>query len=243
MFPAAILLVTLKSKAVHRAAIRVKSLTMPRQKSERDAAVEKIIDLLAEHIEQMSTLQKMLDSATSELQKVKALHSDAEVRHQQDLEEANRSKGELENRLAIASERMHVEGQLQGELDKVRAEHIHGFNSLQEQVRHAEEELRKAIRSRAELETLYQTTMADLTRTKEDYEVRLSRATLQSSDAIRHLEGDLANIKFKQAEDMCKLEDQLKHSVEEVGRLQVRLQEKVDSCDRERQTYAMRNSR
>jgi len=187
------------------------------------------------HTEQITTLRKMLDSTANELQEAQALHLDAEVRHRQVQEETNRSKAELEQRLAIVLERMHTEGQLKNELEKVRVDHIREVGRLQEQVRCAEEQLQEVIRSRAELETLYQTTMTDLTRTKEDYEARLSRAL----DATRQLGDDQANAKFKHAEDQSELEGRLKHSVEETGRLQVQLQEEVERRERERQTHTL----
>jgi chromosome segregation ATPase len=185
-----------------------------------------------EHTEQMSTLQKMLDSTANDLQEAKAFHSGAEVRHQQALEEANRSKEELESRLTVALERM----QAGGELEKLRADHVEEVGCLQAQIQHAEEQLQDV---RAELEALHHTTQKDLTRTKDDYEARLSQVTLQSLDATRQLEHDLVNAKFNHAENLGELEGQLKHSVEEIGRLQVRLQEEVDCCNGERKTHIL----
>lgn len=208
-----------------------------RQRSDANAISESqtMDQLRVEHTEQMHTLQIMLDTTANKLQETKAFHLDAEVCHQQALHEANRSKVELESRLTVALQHTQAEG----ELEKLRADHVREVGRLQEQIRRAEGQLQEAIRARADLETLYQTAMVDLTRTKEDYEARLSQATLQSLDATRQLEDDLATAKFKYAEDLGESESKLKQSVEVVGCLQVRLQDEVDSRDRERQMHTL----
>lgn len=184
-----------------------------------------------DHTEQMKTLQQSLNSAINELQESTALRMDAEARHQEAMQETNQTKVELESRLTAALEHM------QNDLEKGRADHIKEVNCLQEQMRGVEEQLQDAIRSRAELENLHQTVVTDLMRTKEDHEAHLSQATLQSLDALRQLEGDLANAKAKHAEDLDELEGRLKDSVEEVGRLQIRLQDELDRHDMEKQTH------
>jgi chromosome segregation ATPase len=196
-----------------------------------------IDQLLGEHTEQKVALQKMLGSTAAELQGLKVRHSDAELCHQQALEEANRSKVELESHLAVALERLQANVQLEGELVKLRADHMKEIDGLQEQIRRVENELQDIIRCRAELEIVHQTIM---TRTKEEYEAHLSKATLQSLDATRQHEDDLANVKIKHAEAVGDLERQLKHVVEEVGCLQARLQEEVDIRDTEIQTLKVK---
>jgi chromosome segregation ATPase len=201
-----------------------------RQRSDANAISESqtIDQLRGEHSEQMATLQKMLDSTVYELQEAKAHHSDAEVHHQKVIEEASRSKTELESRLAAALERTQTVGQLKGELAKAHTDHAEEVNELQEQIRRDDEQLQEVIRSRAELETLHQTTATELTRTKEDYEAQLSKVTLLSSDTHRQLEDDLAAVK-----------GQLEHSVDELKGLQIRLQEEIDARDRERQKHTL----
>jgi chromosome segregation ATPase len=201
-----------------------------RQRSDANAISESqtIDQLRGEHSEQMATLQKMLDSTVYELQEAKAHHSDAEVHHQKVIEEASRSKTELESRLAAALERTQTVGQLKGELAKAHTDHAEEVNKLQEQIRRDDEQLQEVIRSRAELETLHQTTATELTRTKEDYEAQLSKVTLLSSDTHRQLEDDLAAVK-----------GQLEHSVDELKGLQIRLQEEIDARDRERQKHTL----
>jgi chromosome segregation ATPase len=189
---------------------------------------EVITQLRAEHAEQLTDLQKQLDVVSCELQEVQARYTDANVSHQQELDEADRSRKELESHLTAVSERTRV---------GLAEAHAEELNRLQKRIDTVNEELRNAIRSRNEFETLYQAAATELARNKEDYEARLSKATLQSLDATRQLEDDLANTKFRHAEDVGDLEGQLKRSAEEIGRLQVRLREEVYRYDQDQQAH------
>lgn len=205
-----------------------------------DVEAQTMAQLHSEYTEKLSVLQNKLTSVVSELEETKSQQADSEARHNQAIEEAYQSKQELEDRLVNLSTRVvEAEGQLEAELEQARAGHLEESNRKQEQITRINEELKQAIRSHSEAESAHQATLTELTMTREEYEARLSRAALQTLDATRQLEDDFANVRLKHAEALGELEDQLKYTVEEISRLQIRLQQEVESRDKDRQTHMM----
>lgn len=216
------------TKATLHALDQERSELRNRTDAEPELNAQAITQLRAEHAEQLATLQEKLDDVSRELQERQTRHDEACVRNHQALEETEQSRKELASQLVAASDRTRAE---------LMEAHADELNRLQKRIDSLDEELRNAVRSRNELTTLNQTRAAEFTRTKEDYEARLSKATLQSLDTNRQLKEDLVDIKFKHAEDVGELEARLKHSMEEIGLLQARLQEVVQKHDQDQQVH------
>lgn len=215
-------------------------LTDLRERSNANAVAESqsMDQLRAQHMEEINDLQQMLAGASLELEDTKKRHLDVENRLHQSMEQASRSKVDLEARLAAMLECAQAGDQLEEELNRTRTEHATETSRLKEEVRRADEDLQGAIRAHAEIKTLHQDALAQVTQSKEDYEAQLSRVTQQSLETTQQLEESLAVAGSKHIENVGELERQLKQVVEEVGKLQVRLRDEVDVREQERRDHA-----
>lgn len=196
-----------------------------------DAEAQAMAKLRSEHLEQQGALQTRLNATMVELQQVQEKHAELETRHQQTIEELT-ARVEALSVLENAKESLGVE------LAQARDEHTAELSRLQDQLKQTQDERQAAVQAHSELNDAHHNTVTELTRTKEDYEGRLSRATLENLEATRKLEENLANGRVAHAEALGNLEDQLKHSTEEVGRLQGQLQEEVAGRNQDRQSHA-----
>ena len=199
------------------------------------AEMQAMANLQNEHLEQQHALQSRLDATVVELQQVQEKHVQLETRYQRAVEETIKTKEELTARVEALTHLEEAKESLVADLIQARDDHTAEMRRIQDQLMQAEEAREVTIQAHSRLHDVHLNTVAELTRTKEDYESRLSRATLDNIEATRKLEEALANGRVAHAEALCNLEDQLKHSAEEVDRLQVQLQEEVAGHDQDRQ--------
>ena len=199
-----------------------------------DIETQAVADLQNKHSEQQHAMQSRLDATIVELQQVQEKHTQLEIRYQQAVEETIKTKEELTARVEALSHLEEAKESLVAGLVRTRDDHTADMRCIQVQLMQAEEAREAAIRACSELDDVHHNTVAELTRTKEDYEGRLSRAALENMEATRKLEEALANGRVAYADALSDLEDQLKYSADEIGRLQAQLQEEVAGRDQDR---------
>ena len=199
-----------------------------------DIEAQAVADLQNKHSEQQHAMQNRLDATIIELQQVQEKHTQLETRYQQAVEETFKTKEELAARVEALSHLEEAKESLVAGLVRTRDDHTAEMRCIQVQLMQAEEAREAAIRARSELVNDHHNAVVELTRTKEDYEGRLSHAALENMEATRKLEEALANSRVAYADAVSNLEDQLKYSADEIGRLQVQLQEEVAGRDQDR---------
>ncbi|KAF7975216.1 hypothetical protein HWV62_10300 [Athelia sp. TMB] len=210
-----------------------------RERSNTNAVAESesIDHLRAQHIEEMDALQKVLDSVSSELEQANELHREAEKSYHNAIEQANHSKSDLEARLAAALEHSQINSELEGQLAREQADHATEIAGLQSELQRIGQDMKAAADSSTSAEKLYQESLNELTKAKEDYERRLSDTAAQLSDANHQLEENLVAAQAKHTEEIQRVEAELKQTVAEIGSIQQRLQREVDDREQERSTH------
>ena len=187
--------------------------------------------LVARHAEELGQLQARFDQTLTALEEARNRYATSEASHQETLAESARSKQELEDRLVAASDGLLQGEQLRSELTRMRVEHAEELMRLKERLDVAASDARSTKESRDKLQILHQGVVDELARAQEDYQRRLTQATDHLLTRQGQLEDDLAHLESKLEEQSQKFQD----SVQEVGRLERRLQEEVDNHTREQE--------
>lgn len=228
----------LKTKAADAKRLE-QQLSDLRERSNANAVAESgsIDQLRAQHLEETNALQKTLGDVSLELEQANQLHSEVETGLRESIEQARRSKEELEERLATVLKQTKADGELESELARVHVDHAAEVTRLQDQLRQIGQDLQGAISLRTEAERLHQEATSEINDIKEEYEKRSSEASIRALDATRQLEGTLAAAQTKHTDEIARVEAELKQTVAEVGSLQLRLQRELDGRDEDRRTH------
>ncbi|KAL0576713.1 hypothetical protein V5O48_005280 [Marasmius crinis-equi] len=188
--------------------------------SQRDALLAEndvegeLVQLRMKHVEELGQLQSRLVETTSALEEAKARYAAAEVDYEGKLSESVISRETLEEKLSHMTEELTQSRQVEQDLVDARDEQDERIQQLEADLADANEQIEKLGQSEHAAEASFRSSIDELTKQRDDFAAEIS--SLKSE--IEGVRGRL--------EEECRKSTRV---TEEVSKVEVRLQEEVDT--------------
>jgi chromosome segregation ATPase len=199
-----------------------------------DATLEgEIAALKSRHGRELADMQGRLAQTSDALKALQTHHKSVENDHQLAMSDAARSRQELEERLAEASEGLARSLQEREQFQVAQRETEDEILRLQHDLDVALADAKQAQTSRDEIKVSYQQTSDELARLQLEQESHISRATEQFLAIQQRLEGELVELQSRFDEQSLRLEQ----AIQEADQLSRELQTEVSGRSEDRETH------